>query len=189
MARRLTVGVDEVGRGPLAGPVITAAVILPRAIDGLADSKALSAARRQRLHDTIRERAIVALGAASTADIERHNILHASLLAMRRAVLRLGVEPDEVLVDGNKAPELPWPVRCIVGGDASVPEISAASIVAKVVRDRLMARLDARYPGYGWAANAGYPTAAHRSALRTIGVTRHHRRSFAPVALALSSSA
>jgi ribonuclease HII len=178
----LTAGVDEVGRGPLAGPVLAAAVILRRPVEGLADSKQLSALQRQRLHDLIRERAVVAIAAASVREIERHNILGATLLAMRRAVGRLSLRPTEVLVDGNRGPALDIAVRCVVGGDALVPEISAASIVAKVVRDRLMARLARRHPGYGWERNAGYGTAEHRQALARLGLTCHHRRGFAPCA-------
>jgi ribonuclease HII len=175
-------GVDEVGRGPLAGPVVVAAVILRRPIEGLADSKQLSAAQRQRLSFLIREHATVAVAAASVREIERLNVLGATLLAMRRAVERLGVRPGLVLVDGNRPPVLDLPVRCVVGGDATVPEISAASIVAKVVRDRLMARLARRHPGYGWERNAGYGTAEHLAALARLGLNRHHRRGFAPCA-------
>jgi ribonuclease HII len=175
-------GVDEVGRGPLAGPVVVAAVILRRPIEGLADSKQLSAAQRQRLSLLICEHATVAVAAASVREIERLNVLGATLLAMRRAVERLGVRPGLVLVDGNRPPVLDLPVRCVVGGDATVPEISAASIVAKVVRDRLMARLAQRHPGYGWERNAGYGTAEHLAALVRLGLNRHHRRGFAPCA-------
>ena len=185
MARPLsgpTVGVDEVGRGPLAGPVVVAAVILKRPIVGLADSKALSAAQRDELAAIIRRDGRVALAAASVAEIERLNILGATLLAMRRAVLRLGVRPGLVLVDGNRPPAIEAPVRCVVGGDATVPEISAASIVAKVARDALMCRLALRYPGYGWERNAGYPTREHLAALARLGINCHHRRGFAPCA-------
>ena len=181
-SRVLTAGVDEVGRGPLAGPVVVAAVILGRPIDGLADSKQLSAAERLRLSLLIREHGTVAMAAASVLEIERLNILGATLLAMRRAVGRLGVRPGLVLVDGNRPPVLDLPVRCIVGGDATVPEISAASIVAKVARDRLMALLARRHPGYGWERNAGYGTAEHLAALARLGLNRHHRRGFAPCA-------
>ncbi len=174
-------GVDEVGRGPLAGPVLACAVILREIPDGLADSKTLAAARREALFETILGCGWVGLGAASVREIEQRNILQASLLAMRRAVLRLPVRPERVLVDGRHAPDLDLPVECVIGGDASVPAISAASIVAKVVRDRLMARLGARHPGYGFERHAGYPTAAHREALRRLGPCPHHRRGFAPV--------
>lgn len=176
------VGVDEVGRGPLAGPVVVAAVILARPIAGLADSKALSAAQRGELATAIRCHGRIALAAASVAEIERLNILGATMLAMRRAVRRLGVSPGVVLVDGNRAPQLEAPVQCVVGGDATVPEISAASIVAKVARDALMCRLALRYPGYGWDRNAGYPTREHLAALARLGINRHHRRGFAPCA-------
>jgi ribonuclease HII len=171
-------GVDEVGRGPLAGPVVVAAMILRRPLAGLADSKQLSEARRRELDAAIRANAQVALAAASVAEIERFNILGATMLAMRRAVLRLGVRPCLVLVDGNRAPRLDLPVRCVVGGDATVPEISAASIVAKVARDRLMARLGERYPGYGFERNAGYWRPEHVVAIRKLGPTPEHRLSF-----------
>jgi ribonuclease HII len=176
-------GVDEVGRGPLAGPVVVAAVILRRPLAGLADSKQLSVAQRRELDTAIRANAHVALAAASVAEIERFNILGATMLAMRRAVLRLGVRPRLVLVDGNRPPRLDLPVRCVVGGDATVPEISAASIVAKVARDALMVRLAQRHPGYGWERNAGYGTPEHLAALRRLGVNHHHRKGFAPCAL------
>lgn len=178
-----TVGVDEVGRGPLAGPVVVAAVILDRRIPGLTDSKALRAAARTELAAVIRRQCRFALAAASVAEIERLNILGATMLAMRRAVLRLGVRPGVVLVDGNRMPQLDAPVRCVVGGDATVPEISAASILAKVARDALMHDLALRHPGYGWERNAGYPTPEHLAALARLGLSRHHRRGFAPCAL------
>ena len=174
-------GVDEVGRGPLAGPVLACAVMLREIPEGLADSKRLAAARREALVPLIRQSGWVALGAASVREIDRTDILRASLLAMRRAVLRLPLRPARVLVDGRHAPDLDLPVECVVGGDATVPEIAAASIVAKVVRDRLMARLGTRHPAYGFARHAGYPTAAHREALRRFGPCPHHRLSFAPV--------
>ena len=181
------VGVDEVGRGPLAGPVVVAAVILEREIPGLADSKALSAAARVALAALVRRHGRVALAAASVAEIERLNILGATLLAMRRAVHRLGVRPGLVLVDGNRGPDLDCPMRCVVGGDATVPAISAASIVAKVTRDALMARLAGRHPGYGWERNAGYPTREHLAALARLGLNRHHRRGFGPCAALLGT--
>ena len=178
---RLIAGVDEVGRGPLAGPVVAAAVILPRPLGGLANSKTLCAKERERLASLVRAEARIGIGAASVAEIDRINILQASLLAMRRAVLRLGCLPDLALIDGKHAPELPCPVETIVDGDALVPAISAASIVAKVTRDRLMRRLAARYPGYGWETNVGYATTAHREAIWQLGACCHHRRSFAAV--------
>jgi ribonuclease HII len=174
-------GIDEVGRGPLAGPVIAAAVILPRRLKGLADSKLLPPDERDRLATKLRACARIGIGAASVAEIDRLNILRASLLAMRRAVLRLGCVPDLALVDGNIAPDLPCPCQAIVDGDRDVPAISAASIVAKVTRDRLMRQLAGRYPGYGWETNVGYATAAHFDGLRRLGASCHHRRSFAPV--------
>lgn len=181
-------GVDEAGRGPLAGPVVAAAVILPAGLGAalanrLDDSKKLTAAQRQAAYDAILESgAEIGIGAASVGDILRLNILHASMLAMLRAVLRLRVLPDLALVDGNYPPKLPCPLRCVVEGDALCLSIAAASIVAKVTRDRAMARLAARFPGYGWEANAGYATAAHRNALRRLGATRHHRETFGAVA-------
>lgn len=187
--RPVRVGLDEVGRGPLAGPVLAAAVHLPQPIDGLADSKTLPAARREALALLIRGRAVWAIGAASVAEIDRHNILVASHLAMRRAMRRLAARlpgpPEEILVDGHLDPGLGWPCRCIVGGDGLEPEIGAASILAKVARDRLLARLGARYPGYGFEQHAGYATPAHRAALELLGASPHHRRSFAPVTAVL----
>ncbi|WP_035485968.1 ribonuclease HII [Geminicoccus roseus] len=172
-------GVDEVGRGPLAGPVVACAVILRTPIEGLADSKALPAAERRRLALLLQDQAVVALGAASVAEIDRLNIFHASMLAMRRAVCRLKIRPVQVLVDGNRVPPgLDLPAEAVVKGDALVDCIAAASIVAKVVRDRAMARLALRWPGYGLERHAGYPTAFHRQALRELGPTPHHRRGF-----------
>jgi len=177
-------GVDEVGRGPLAGPVVAAAVILhpARPIEGLADSKKLSEKRREALDLQIREQALCwALGRAEPEEIDRINILQASLLAMQRAVAALSTLPELALVDGNRAPQLACRVRTIVGGDASEPAISAASIIAKVARDREMVALDTRYPGYGLAKHKGYPTKQHIEALRQLGVSDIHRRSFGPV--------
>lgn len=182
--QELAAGVDEAGRGPLAGPVVAAAVILDRArpIDGLDDSKALSAARREALAVLIRTDARAwALGMASVEEIDRLNILQASLLAMQRAVQGLAVAPCLALVDGNRAPRLACAVQTVVGGDALVPAISAASILAKVERDALMVALDAQFPQYGFAAHKGYPTAAHVAALARHGVSPVHRCSFAPV--------
>lgn len=184
----LVAGLDEVGRGPLAGPVVAAAVVfrlIPPA--GLAvlldDSKKLSAARRERAFVALCAAPGVelALGAASVPEIEKLNIGQATLLAMRRALARLRLAPAMALVDGNRAPDLPCPVRTVVGGDGLSLSIAAASIIAKVVRDRAMTRLSRRHDAYGWERNAGYGTAAHLSALRSIGLTRHHRRGFAPV--------
>lgn len=177
-------GVDEVGRGPLAGPVVAAAVILDPAapIEGLDDSKKLSAGRREQLFDEICAKAAAwSLGRAEVAEIDSLNILHASLLAMRRAVLALPLAPGHALVDGNRLPALPCSASAIVGGDGCEPCIAAASIVAKVVRDREMVALDAVYPGYGLAGHKGYPTRAHVAALQRLGATEIHRRSFAPV--------
>lgn len=177
-------GVDEAGRGPLAGPVVAAAVILPHdcPIVGLADSKQLSAARRQALAAQIRATASAcAVAQASVAEIDRLNILQATLLAMQRAVAALSPAPDAAWVDGNQAPVVPMPVRTIIGGDATVAAISAASILAKVERDRQLIELDRAYPGYGFAQHKGYCTKAHLAALQTLGPTPLHRRSFAPV--------
>ncbi len=186
----LLAGVDEAGRGPLAGPVVAAAVILDaRApIKGLADSKVLSPARRERLYDEICAKALcVHIAEADVEEIDRLNILQATMLAMRRAVEGLRLRPHNVLVDGNRIPVLRVPVLAIVKGDAKVPEISAASILAKVHRDRLCAELHARYPAYGFDAHKGYPTAAHVAALRLHGPCAAHRRSFAPVRDCLES--
>jgi ribonuclease HII len=180
--------VDEAGRGPLAGPVVAAAVVLgPRVPRKLAvlldDSKKLTAEQRLAAFAALRASPVeIGVGAASVAEILRLNILHASMLAMRRAVARLGVAPDLALVDGNYPPQLGCAVRCVVGGDALCLSIAAASIVAKVVRDRAMARLAVRFPGYGWETNAGYATMFHREALGRLGVTRHHREAFGTVA-------
>jgi ribonuclease HII len=177
-------GVDEAGRGPLAGPVVAAAVILDpeRPIRGLADSKILSPSRREALAEQLRTHVIAwSLGRAEVEEIDQLNILQASLLAMSRAVTRLAVQPTLVLVDGNRAPSVACEVRAIVRGDATVAEISAASILAKVARDHEMLELDDRYPGYGFAIHKGYPTKQHLLALRKLGVSDVHRRSFAPV--------
>lgn len=178
-------GVDEAGRGPLAGPVVAAAVILcAGGIAGLNDSKKLSEKRREALYPLIRERCTVGVGVASVEEIDELNILWATMLAMTRAVEALGCDPHEVLVDGNRCPGWQWKSRAIVGGDATEPCISAASIIAKVTRDRLMVEADRLHPGYGWASNKGYGSATHMEALRTLGPSPLHRRSFAPVAQA-----
>jgi ribonuclease HII len=189
-------GVDEAGRGPLAGPVVAAAVILDpgRRIEGLADSKALAPEVRTRLALEVRERALAwSVALASPAEIDTLNILQATLLAMRRALAALSVAPDHVEIDGNRPPRLdglvwaqaaPAPtLETVVRGDASRPAISAASILAKTVRDTLMEQLDTRHPGYGFAVHKGYPTAAHLAALRAQGISPVHRRSFGPVRL------
>ena len=184
LSEQLVCGVDEVGRGPLAGPVVAAAVILDpgRPIAGLNDSKKLSERRREALFDEITSLALCwALGRAEVEEIDEINILQASLLAMQRAVSALDIAPRQALVDGNRLPRLECPARAIVGGDASEPCISAASIIAKVSRDHEMVVLDRSYPGYGLAQHKGYPTKAHMAALQTLGVTSIHRRSFAPV--------
>jgi ribonuclease HII len=187
----LTAGVDEAGRGPLAGPVVAAAVVLDpaRPIEGLRDSKRLTLRRRVQLAREIRRNAhAFAIGHASVAEIDDVNILNASLLAMRRAVVRLRVAPTQILVDGNRVPEVPdheARFEAIVGGDDTVAEISAASILAKVCRDRLLQRLDRRFPAYGFAQHKGYPTAVHMRALREHGPCDVHRRSFGPVRRAM----
>jgi ribonuclease HII len=181
-------GVDEVGRGPLSGPVLAAAVVFPNGVPRklaamLDDSKKLTVIQRQEAFVALRRStAEISIAAASVAEIERLNILHAAMLAMRRAVARLPAAPDLALVDGNVAPLLSCRVQCVVGGDGVSLSIAAASIVAKVVRDRLMERLGRRYPGYFWHTNAGYGTAAHNEALERLGPTPHHRVGFGPVA-------
>ena len=180
----LMAGVDEVGRGPLAGPVVAAAVILPDkgTIRGLNDSKLLQPDERERLDREIRRRAVCcSVAEASVEEIDRFNILRAALLAMRRAVEGLSQQPCIVLVDGNQRPELVMPVRTVIGGDARVRAISAASIIAKVHRDRLLTALHDEHPQYGFDGHKGYSTPEHLAALREHGACRHHRRSFAPV--------
>jgi ribonuclease HII len=184
----LVAGVDEAGRGPLAGPVVAAAVILDerRPIAGLADSKKLTALQRDRLFDEIRAKALCcSVAQASVAEIDALNILQATLLAMRRAVDGLRLKPAKVLVDGNRLPPLDVLAEAIVKGDAKVACISAASILAKVTRDRMLVTLDAQHPEYGFAAHKGYGTAAHLRALQQFGALPEHRRSFAPVAQVL----
>ena len=177
-------GVDEVGRGPLCGPVTAAAVILdPMNIpDGLNDSKKLTAKRREVLYEALMQCAEVSIAHASVEEIDKINILRASHLAMERAVAGLTRQPDHVLIDGNMIPRgLTIPATAVIKGDAKSQSIAAASIVAKTCRDRLMMDLAQQYPGYGWEKNAGYPTAVHLKALQSLGVTPHHRRSFKPV--------
>jgi len=184
----LLAGVDEVGRGPLAGDVVAAAVILDplKPIEGLNDSKKLTEKKRDRLFDEIKERALSwCIARASVAEIDEINILQASLLAMRRAVEGLSVQPEFVLVDGNKIPKWTYAADAVVKGDARVAAISAGSILAKVARDREMVAFDKEYPGYGFAGHKGYPTKVHMAALDTLGVTAIHRRSFGPVKLKL----
>lgn len=184
-------GVDEAGRGPLCGSVVAAAVILDpaRPIAGLNDSKKLTPKRRERLADEIRAQALAwAVAEASVEEIDRLNILHASMLAMARAVAALRVRPDVVKVDGNRCPDIPEPCEAVVGGDALVAEISAASILAKTVRDAAMVELDREYPQYGFARHKGYPVPDHLAALRAHGVLACHRRSFGPVRALLAQA-
>ncbi|MDO2441064.1 ribonuclease HII [Enterobacter nematophilus] len=184
----LVAGVDEVGRGPLVGAVVTAAVILDptRPIIGLNDSKKLSEKRRLALFDEIKEKALAwSVGRAEPNEIDDLNILHATMLAMQRAVAGLKVVPEYVLIDGNRCPALPMPSMAVVKGDSRVAEISAASIIAKVTRDAEMTALDLTYPQYGFGQHKGYPTAFHLEKLAEHGATEHHRRSFGPVKRAL----
>ena len=181
---KLLAGVDEVGRGPLAGDVVAAAVILPakHSIQGLADSKALTAHQREVLYKEITEQVIAySVARASVAEIDQYNILQSTMMAMRRAVIGLKTQPDFVAVDGNRLPKWEYKAEAVVKGDGRVEVISAASIIAKVVRDAEMVAFDAKYPGYGFAKNKGYGTAQHMEALKRLGATPIHRRSFAPV--------
>lgn len=180
---KLIAGVDEVGRGPLAGPVVAAAVILgDQEIIGVADSKLLSPKKREFLFPQIQERCIAwAIGHANVSEIDELNIFHASLLAMKRAIEALTILPEHVLVDGKFCPKINFSIEAIIGGDRTIPAISAASILAKVIRDREMVEYDKEYPEYGFAAHKGYGTAQHLLALKKYGVTPIHRRSFAPV--------
>ncbi|QIM62368.1 ribonuclease HII [Pasteurellaceae bacterium Orientalotternb1] len=186
---KLIAGVDEVGRGPLVGAVVTAAVILDpnQKIEGLADSKKLSEKRRLALAEEIKAKALCwSLGRAEPHEIDELNILHATMLAMQRAVAGLRIQPDFVLVDGNRIPKLPMTAQAVVKGDSLVAEISAASILAKVARDQEMGELDKRYPDYQFAKHKGYPTKLHLEKLAELGATPQHRKSFAPVAKVLS---
>ncbi|MCU0623067.1 MAG: ribonuclease HII [Gemmatimonadaceae bacterium] len=182
----IVAGLDEVGRGPLAGPVVACAIVMPadgRRLAGVDDSKALSPETRERLARAIRASAVaVGVGAASVREIDRLNILHATTLAMRRALARLAPRADHVVLDGRPMPTLGTPHLAVVKGDATCYSVACASIVAKVLRDALMARLARRYPAYAWDRNVGYGTAVHLAALQARGATPHHRRSFAPVA-------
>jgi ribonuclease HII len=188
MAAHLVAGVDEAGRGPLAGPVVAAAVILRgEPIIGLDDSKKLSPKRRAELEVLILKRCIIGVGAASVEEIDRINILQATMLAMTRAVEALGVEPGNILVDGNRLPKWRYQALAVIGGDAIHPCISAASIIAKEHRDRIMIAADEDYPAYGWASNKGYGAAVHLDALIRLGPTPFHRKSFAPVANAVGT--
>jgi len=184
-------GIDEAGRGPWAGPVVAAAVILDpaRMPVGLDDSKKLSARARERLHGDLLGAALIGVGAASVGEIETLNILEATFLAMRRALGRLLVRPAHVLVDGNRAPDFGLPTEAVIDGDARSLSIAAASIIAKVTRDRIMTRLSHRHASYGWSSNMGYGTAEHQAALRDGGVTAHHRRGFAPIRRLLAGEA
>ena len=185
-------GIDEAGRGPWAGPVVAAAVVIdagrlgPALAAAIDDSKKLSAPRRRELAAALGQYAEIGIGAASVDEITEHNILQATFRAMERALAALPRPPDRALVDGNRLPDLPCPARAVIGGDRKSLSIAAASIVAKVTRDRIMARLAQRYPGFGWERNAGYGTAEHRGALEVLGVTPHHRRSYAPIHKILS---
>jgi len=184
----LIAGVDEVGRGPWAGPVVTCAVILDpkNPIQGLMDSKKLSEKKREILSVIIKERALAwSLGRAEVEEIDKYNILQATMIAMQRAIAGLAIRPTEVLIDGNHCPDLPYKSRAIIQGDSKIQEISAASIVAKVARDQEMMSLDERYPGYGFAKHKGYGTKVHMDALAKLGPCEIHRRSFSPIAVLL----
>jgi ribonuclease HII len=182
-------GIDEAGRGPWAGPVVAAAAILDPAtlpdslLDHLDDSKKLTRKIREALFEELQGAAAIGVGMADIDEIDRINILQATLLAMRRALDNLPVQPDFALVDGNRMPDLSCPCQTVIKGDGRSLSIAAASIVAKVTRDRLMGRLAEEFPGYGWERNAGYGTAEHKAALERLGITPHHRRSFAPIAI------
>lgn len=193
----VTYGVDEVGRGPLAGPVVAAAVFVPPerrthpVWSSVRDSKALSAARRDILFPVIQDQSVFGIGVASVEEIDQVNILQATFLAMRRAIQSCHLEPGHILIDGNRVPkDWDWSRSCVIKGDAHSVSIAAASILAKVTRDRLMATIGQEFPDYGWADNAGYGTPAHIKALETFGITPHHRKSFEPVkSMVLAKSA
>jgi ribonuclease HII len=189
---RIICGIDEVGRGPLAGPVFAAALILPTRLPAffseVTDSKKLTAAKREKLFPLLVECCQIGIGQASVAEIDQINILQATFLSMRRAFDALPVRPDFAYIDGNRAPKLECEIETVIQGDSKIPAIAAASIIAKVTRDRLMQELDAQYPGYNWSSNAGYGTKCHQRGLAEFGVTEHHRRSFAPVRALLESA-
>lgn len=185
-------GIDEVGRGPWAGPVVAAAVILPDKLPNffmaVTDSKRLSSAQRESLFPLLMQSCQVGIGRASVDEIDQHNILQATFIAMQRAFQNLPVQPTKALVDGNRMPQLPCTTKAIIGGDAKIPAIAAASIVAKVTRDRLMKELCRQYPGYNWSSNMGYGTKDHQNGLARLGPTIHHRRSFAPIRVLVESA-
>jgi ribonuclease HII len=188
--RGIVAGIDEAGRGPWAGPVVAAsAIIIPEKLPaGINDSKKLTHSKREQLFDKIMACAITGVGMASVEEIDTLNILEATKLAMRRSLEQLSQIPDIALVDGNRAPTLPCKVQTVVGGDAKSISIAAASIIAKVTRDRIMQQLGIQYPGYGWERNAGYGTAEHQKGLAALGITPHHRRSFAPIRAIIEAS-
>ena len=186
----LIAGIDEAGRGPWAGPVVAAAVVfytsdIPQ---GVHDSKKLSSARRAEIYDAILKNANVGVGVATVEEIDKLNILQATFLAMQRAYSLLGITPDVALIDGNKCPQLNCTTKAVIGGDARCPSIAAASIIAKVTRDRIMTELSYEYPQYGWERNAGYGTALHQNALKNFGITPYHRRSYKPIQLFLEAA-
>ena len=181
---KILAGVDEVGRGSLIGPVYAAAVILNRSIDKklLKDSKSLTKDKREELDEYIKKNSVWAIGQASTKEIEKMNILHASLLAMKRAILKLNKKPSLVLIDGNKLPNLKnYNLECVIKGDQKIPSISAASIIAKVSRDKFITKLSKQFNNYGWDTNSGYGTKQHLRAIMKFGITRYHRKTFSPI--------